>query len=43
MKKNHLSTFTLNQISFENKPSRRFQFLNILSGSPDIHLLKMAN
>ena len=37
--KNHSSTFKFNQISFENKPSRRFQFLNILSCSRDIHLL----
>ena len=37
--KNHSSTFNFNQISFENKPSRRFQFLNMLSSSQDIHLM----
>ena len=37
------STFSLNQISFENKPTRRFEFLNVLSCSRDIHLLKQAN
>ena len=40
--KNHLSIFNLNQILFENKPSRRFQLVNILSCSRDIHLLKKA-
>ena len=41
--KNHSSTFNLNRISFENKPSRQFQFLNIFFCSRDIHLLKQAN
>ena len=40
MEKNRLSTFNFNQRFFENKRSRRFQFLDILSCSRDIHLLK---
>ena len=41
--KSRWPTFNQNQILFENKPSKRIQFLNILSCSRDIHLIKQAN
>ena len=42
-KKSFASTFHAQSNKFENKPSRRLQFLNILSCSRDIHILEQAN
>ena len=39
--KNYQFIFYLNQLSFENKPSKRNQFLHIMSDSEDIHFQNM--
>ena len=40
--KNRRANFVLNETSFQSEPSRDFRFLNILSRSGDICLLKIC-